>query len=216
MEYLKKQALPVRLGALVTHIESIVYNHGKLNEIESLIPQIRSSFTFMQNTINEFYTLYAKPSQKGTFSLSKVINDVWGMLSAKALNSNIKLIIKDDHNAYLESYEHSFAHVMLVLIDNAINVAKERAIETPYVFVTITPFSDSIHILVEDNCGGIKQNPIESIFDIYVTDKENQLEHNGIGLSIVKTLICEKLGGNISVKNCINGAQFFIKIPILS
>lgn len=207
----------VRLGALVTHIESIACDkNATFKEVEELIPEIRSNHKFMQNTIDEFYCLYSNTSFKKEFELSKVINDVWGMISAKAFASNVKLKIKDNQTCRIVSYEHSFAHVLIVLMDNVIDVAKKRAIFNPYILIEIaSSYKENVKIVIEDNCGGIKQKPIESIFDIHISDKESELEQNGVGLSIVKTLVYEKLGGTINVENTTQGARFIISVPCI-
>lgn len=205
----------VRLGALITHIESVTHDkNGTFKEIEELIPQIRSNCYFMKSTIDEFFYLYSRNSSQTNYKLSKVIYDVWGMLSAKALSSHVQLDLRDDKEVTIESYEHTFAHVMIVLMDNVIDVAKKRAIDNPLILIEILPSSDYVTISVEDNCGGIEQTPVESIFDLNIIKNEDKLVQNGIGLSIVKTLVCEKLDGDISVMNKNNGASFKITIPI--
>ncbi|EJF06558.1 histidine kinase [Thiovulum sp. ES] len=60
-----------------------------------------------------------------------------------------------------------------------------------------------VQIDYRDNAGGIKVEPVEKVFDYFVTTKGSQ----GIGLSIVKHIV-EKLQGQISVSNE-NGGVFF-------
>lgn len=204
----------VRLGGLITHIEAIIYDkNSTFKEIEDIIPQMRSNCSFMKNTIDEFYLLYSQHSHKVTFTFSKVINDIWGMLGAKALASNVTLLIKNGQEIAIESYEHSFAHIMLVLMENAIDAAKQRSIVNPIISVEILQEIDYIKIIIEDNCGGIQHIPIASIFELDVSSKQEQHNKGGIGLSIVKTLVCDKLFGNICVENTSEGVRFIITLP---
>lgn len=207
----------VRAGALLTHIEALIHfkNSKTLSEIETIIPQIRSHFIFMQNTIDEFYSLYHKNTHKVEFKLLNVINDVWGMLSSKISASDMKLYVKDLQDTKLYSFEYSFTHIAIILIDNAIDAAKRRNIQNPTIVIDISHHNEMITLIFEDNCGGIIQTPIESIFEIDISSKYTEKETpGGLGLSIVKLLINEKFGGTISASNTYEGARFVLHLPM--
>lgn len=207
----------IRAGALLTHIEALLHlkkDTDTLEEIESLIPEIRSHFSFMQNTIDEFYTLYSKNRHKVSFQLKSAIYDVWQMLSTKVKDAQVVLHVHDPHAISLYSYESSFYHILIILLDNALDTIRERAIENPHIIITISKENKMVFISVEDNCGGILQKPIESIFDIEVSSKQGDNSAGGLGLSIVKHLVTEKFHGMISVTNTQKGAKFDMRIPL--
>jgi len=77
-------------------------------------------------------------------------------------------------------------------------------------------FHQGIELYVEDNCGGISQEPIESILELDVSSKNNTHEQRGMGLFILKTLLEIKFLGTLHVSNTENGARFEITIPISS
>ena len=205
----------IRACSLLTHMEALIHfkNKKTLAEIEELIPQIRSHFIFMQNTIDEFYSLYGKDTKKTHFHLINVINDVWGMLSSKVSACEMKLHIKDLHNTQLYSYEHSFAHIMIILMDNTLNAMKQCNISNPHMSIEILHERDVIQLSFEDNCGGISHDPIESIFDVTTSSKPASEGIGGLGLAIVKLLVTEKFGGTISVANTAHGVRFVLSIP---
>lgn len=208
----------VRAGSLLTHIEALIHfkNNKTLNEIEQIIPQIRSHFIFMQNTIDEFYLLYSKNTNKAEFKLLNVINDVWGMLSTKVSSCEMKLHIKDLQDTQLYSFEYSFSHIVIILIDNALDAMKNRAIANPQMMIDISHQNGMIKIIFEDNCGGIEQQPIESIFDTEISSKHASKVTGGLGLSIVKLLVNEKFAGTISASNTMEGAKFVLHIPMVT
>lgn len=208
----------IRAGSLLTHIEALIHfkNKRTLEEIETVIPQIRSHFVFMQNTIDEFYSLYSKNTNKVEFKLLDVINDVWRMLSTKASAYDMKLYIKDLQDTQLFSFEYSFSHVIIILIDNALDAMKAKNIQHPKIVIDISHNNEIITIIIEDNCGGIEQKPIESIFDSETSNKRLAKTTGGLGLSIVKLLINEKFGGTISASNTHEGAKFVLLIPMAS
>ena len=206
----------VRAGSLLTHIEALIHfkNNKTLSEIEKIIPQIRAHFVFMQNTIDEFYSLYSKNTNKAEFKLLHVINDVWGMLSTKVSACEMKLHIKDLQDTQLYSFEYSFSHIVIILIDNALDAMKNRDISNPHMMIDISHHNGMIQIIFEDNCGGIEQKPIESIFDTEISSKHSSKVTGGLGLSIVKLLVNEKFGGTITASNTREGAKFILHLPM--
>lgn len=75
--------------------------------------------------------------------------------------------------------------------------------------------SDFLIIQVEDTGVGISKKEIEHIFSRFYRNKENQnIESNGIGLSLAKSLVTLH-HGNISVDSVLDkGSCFTIKLPI--
>lgn len=205
----------VRASALLTHIEAILHFKQKdfYPKIEALVPEIRSYFDFMQHSIDEFYTLYSKNTSKTEFALSPVIHDVWKMLSSKVSSLHATLTINDPHSIKLCSFEYSLAHVFIILIDNALDSAREHKINQTHITISVYELNDNLEIILQDNCGGIKQQPIESIFDIDVSSKQKLDAQGGLGLAIVKTLMNEKFYGEIFVKNTPEGARFSLRFP---
>ena len=69
--------------------------------------------------------------------------------------------------------------------------------------------------LYKDNAGGIKIEPIEKVFEYFVTTKgtKETNENQGMGLAIVKMLVEDRLSGKITLKNIKNGVCFEINIP---
>ena len=203
----------VRLGALLTHIEAVLYvkKPNLPMEIGEIIPQMHTHLAFMQQTINEFYTLYHVKNRDEIFDLVKTVHTIWGMLNAKAILANMKLEIHSPQILEIQGSEHSFAHAMMILIDNAIEIAKTRAVLEPRLWITLVEEDLHVTIMVEDNCGGLDPHVNEaSIFEMDVSSHhdESTKEVRGMGLSIAKLLIEGKFGGTIHVEQQPNGLRF--------
>lgn len=208
----------VRVGTLMAQLEGTLClkRDAIADELESILPQMNSNLAFMQNTIDEFYSLYKNESKMTRFKISDSINDAWNMLSGKASLSNVNIFIKDGRDIEVEGYEHYLTHTFMILIDNSIDVATSRFIKEPIVvFGIVKNIDNSIRIILEDNCGGINQTPIESIFEIDVTSKNPSSASGGLGLNIAKILVEEKMNGTITAENYSNGARFILNIPCL-
>jgi two-component system, sensor histidine kinase LadS len=209
----------VHAGTLLAETEAII--HLKQETLrdkleERIIPQLRNNLTFMQGTIDEFYELYKGTTQKLIFKPYALVCNVWNMLSAKAIASHVKLEMHIPKELEIESYEHHFAHIVMVLFDNAIDIAKARKCSQAVIICTIKKDDAILKLYVEDNCGGISQEPIESILELDVSSKNNMHEQRGMGLFVLKTLLEIKFLGTLHVSNTENGARFEITIPISS
>lgn len=204
-------------GVLLAETEAMIHlkKETALSEIQhNIIPQLRESHNFMQNTIDEFYALYRHTTQKTIFNPYHSLYNVWNMLSARAINANIKLEVIDRQDIEIENYEHHFCHLLMIILDNAINIAHKRQIAQSSIFVSIQKEAEKLLVTIEDTCGGIEQALIKSIFHSTTFTHESAPEYEGMGLFIFKTLLEVKFAGLATVSNASQGAKFEIAIPL--
>ena len=128
-------------------------------------------------------------------------------MSAKIIlkNANITLDIAEDLE--IINYEHIFSNIILVLIDNSLDEFYDK--NDNQIIISIITNKDKNILTYRDNAGGIKIKPIEKVFEYFVSSKGDSQGH-GIGLSMVKMLIEERLDGTISVQNSEDGVEFEI------
>ena len=97
------------------------------------------------------------------------------------------------------------------IIKNAIDASESNA--TPKISVKLKATEDQqALIIISDNGGGIDEKIMKNMFNPYFTTKQVG-KGLGLGLSITYEII-QEYGGNISVKNTKEGAQFTIMLPI--
>jgi nitrogen fixation/metabolism regulation signal transduction histidine kinase len=97
------------------------------------------------------------------------------------------------------------------LIQNALDAL--AGINAPRIMIETKVVEDTIHLVIEDNGSGIKDDVKTRIFEPYITTKP---KGTGLGLAIVKKII-EEHGGRVSVTNAEHqGARVEIVLPILS
>ena len=82
-----------------------------------------------------------------------------------------------------------------------------REVQNRYIKIEMRQDGDDFTILISDNGGGIKIKPIKSIFESYVTDKQNG---TGIGLFLAKTILMQKFNAKIEAYNNKNQGIFKI------
>jgi hypothetical protein len=206
----------VRLGTLITEIESILFNNKIFDQkINNIIKSMRNNIDFMESTIVEFTQFYSKDEKRTIFNPIEEIFNIKTMLTEKINLQNLEINYNTDLvNLQLNGNPKSFAHIVLILIENILDISKRDNISTPTLSIFYEEKSQHTFIHFQDNCGGIKQKPIESIFELEASSYQDK--NRGIGLSIAKILVEEKLHGKLSVLNVENGARFTLQIEKLS
>jgi len=86
------------------------------------------------------------------------------------------------------------------------NQSKEKVIT-----ITTSTQDDMAIITVSDNGGGVKIEPIERIFEPFVSGKTGG---SGIGLYLSKSIV-EKIGGMLTAENTGGGARFILVLPCI-
>jgi PAS domain S-box-containing protein len=201
------------IGAIHTNLEATLLLKGSVSN-EALSNFIRESYKIIRHlsdTIDVFYSFFKnKKSDKEEFDICEAITNIQQMVYYSLTVENIMLVYRCEEKMIVFWNRNEFANVLLNLILNAKDVLIERNIQNPIISIQVSKNDEKIIITIEDNGTGIKQEPIDKIFQSGVSSKEQGI---GLGLFIVRTIIEQKMGGEISVKNSENGALFTLSIP---
>ena len=180
-------------------------------ELLETIAKLSDVTNYMSNTINDFREFFAKDKEKVTFKLSEQINQSYSILSATLKETDINLEIVLKKNPVVFGYKNEYLQVLINILNNAKDVLIQRKVKEPLIRIIIDQIENNAIILIEDNAGGIKVEPIEDIFKPFFTyDKTNG---SGIGLFMSKLIIENNMQGKLEAKNSQNGASFTLSIP---
>lgn len=202
-----------KIGTSITLLET-VYEHKieELNEtFKNKLPLIKNSIELMKKSIDEFSNFYGVRKKDEEFSPHRCIENILEMLSSKIILKKVTIQLNMSPDTKIKSFEHIWSNIFLVLIDNSLDAFQNEDIKKD-ISIFLKEENNSFKIIYIDNAGGIKIKPIESIFEYFVSFKESNYG-SGIGLTVIKMLIEEKLKGIITVKNYKNGVKFNIIIP---
>jgi signal transduction histidine kinase len=107
----------------------------------------------------------------------------------------------------------SLSQLIINLVLNAVYHAFK---DCEYKLVEVKAFTekDKLHLIIKDNGIGIEEENKVSVFEPFVR-YDDQIEGTGLGLTIVKEIVEEKLKGKLSLKSDVNvGTEFKIIIPL--
>lgn len=204
-----------RLGMIFVKIQTKLHLKQEIDPVE-LNTSIKESAVIldeMANTIDLFLDFFTPNNSNQTFLLDECIDSAINIINDSLLQNNIELINNCDKNIYLDGSSNEFSQVILNLLSNAKYILLARNIKKPFIQINTKVESNNITIFIEDNGGGISIEPLEKIFEPYISTKENK-NGTGLGLYIAKKIICEKSNGSINISNTVQGAKFELILPI--
>lgn len=201
------------LGAIFTELQ-IVSKFG-LNPKESLdnkIDLINNNLAMLQNTVQEFYDIYKYDGEVATFEAADEIRRIENILLDNIEKTNSQISYEPLKKVELKTNRQAFFHAFLIVVNNALEAAKKRDIKEPRIWFEYEKNDKTSVFFVYDNCGGIDEKRLESIFEMNPSDGMATNEINGIGLPMAKMLIEERLQGDIKAANAYKGCVFKITV----
>jgi len=165
---------------------------------------------YMSHTIEDFRSFFVPNHEKENFELSSYIQSAINIIDATLTYHHIKLnIISPKEPVFVTGYPSEFSQVILNLLDNAKDILIEREIKNPHITIETKIENNIVQVSVEENAGGIDEEIIEKIFDIYFSTKVKK-GGSGLGLYMSKLIMESKDMGKIGVDNSSNGARFTV------
>lgn len=201
------------IGAIQNSIKAALIFQGEISK-EKLLNSVDTSFKLIQHlaeTIDTFYSFLAQRSDNNmSFFVADELEKIRKITEYSFNNSNIQLKFLLDSNPAIQGNANEFTHAMLNLVLNAKDALDETKNDSPTITIKVEEGDETCTIRVFDNGGGIRIDPIDIVFDLHITTKE---EGSGLGLYMTKNIIENRFGGSITVENKQGGACFSIKLP---
>lgn len=189
-------------------------------EIHDALENIDNSVQHLSNTIDDFRNFFRPDKEKTFFNLKDTFSKIYKLMNSQLKNESIQIIDNiDDIEAY--GYKNELIQVLINIIKNAKDeLIKLQADKKRLLFISIYVDNNDAIIKIKDNAGGIPEDVINKIFDVYFTTKEAE-DGTGIGLYMSKQII-EGMHGIIKSSNVqyiyesksYTGAEFEIKLPL--
>ncbi len=179
------------------------------NEIKNKLDDILSQIKYMDQTVKDFQNFFNPSKEQIRFKAYNVIQTVFDLVGYTYEHKNISLELEGDKEVSIVGHPNEFSQVILTLLQNAKDAFMEHPREDMRIVVRIEKEKDHAVIIVRDNAGGIPEEIIDKIFDLYMTTKE---QGTGLGLNIAKQMVEKNMNGRLSVRNVEEGAEFRVYI----
>jgi PAS domain S-box-containing protein len=203
------------LNALGLTIQGLplLCENGIISEdnLSSVISRSMEIIHHMSQTIDDFRTFFKPDKEKSLFSVNEVITNTISLMEANFREYRIAVDISADEGMETMGFPREYAQAFLNILMNARDALLERGAAEPRVTVRAWMEGGKSVVTVADNAGGIDDDIIDNIFDLYFTTKDNEMG-TGIGLFISKNIIEKNMGGSLTISNTEEGAEFRIEV----
>ncbi|HTP66480.1 MAG TPA: PAS domain S-box protein, partial [Geobacteraceae bacterium] len=200
------------IGLLVQQLNLAVSVGGLTEEaVDETVAKTMDLLTHMAQTIDVFRDFYKPEKKKTVFRLQESIDRALSFIGTSFRHHNISTELDVDPQLMVNGYPKEFIQVLLIILTNARDVFGERNTAQPRLVIRTFTEGNRTVVTVADNAGGIPENIIGNVFDLYFTTKKAD-GGSGIGLYMAKSIIEKRMKGTLSVTNTEQGAQFRIEI----
>ena len=200
------------LGLYIQRLE-LFYGSGSLTKelLTTTTSESMRVINHMSRTIDDFRHYFREDKEMSEFNAHGAIKNTLSLLEGSLQNPKIsvEIVAKDDPVIY--GYQNEFAQVLLNILINARDALIEKEINNPRVTITISSEDGCTVLNVADNAGGIPEEILDKIFDPYFTTKDPE-RGTGVGLFMSKAIIEKNMGGQLTVRNLEDGAEFRIEV----
>ena len=206
-------------GVLIQRIQD-EFEAGELTKesMDTLVGESLGQLQELSRTIDRFSEFYnatghrENEEQFQRFSPLHSCRQAWNLLG-QAGHTGLEVRFECDlpEDFHLMGSENEMTRILVSLISNCINAARNRSHEILLIRVHLEKRDDELAILVEDDAGGISPEVLPRIFDPYFTTSFRS-RGVGMGLFVVRNQV-EGMGGTIRAENTEIGARMILHFP---
>ena len=206
-----------RLGTQLTELHAYFRNTERLKGHETrirdeLLPAMNRSMQVLTGTVEDFNDFFSAKRPREDFDPVRAMDQVLEILSGRCARLGLTIIRPETPEpVILHGHPTTLAHVLMVLLGNALDVLEARRIALPRVTLGLEGTESEIFLTVADNGGGIDLHPIDRVFETFISEKGKR--HMGMGLGMARRLVEERMGGTISIENVDGGTRFTLRLP---
>ncbi|MEV5540682.1 HAMP domain-containing sensor histidine kinase, partial [Saccharopolyspora shandongensis] len=179
--------------------------------------KIRGDTEVLSDMVDDLFEL--SRIQSGTLrlaprmvALDDLISDEVAALEVVAGERGISLSARTIEPVVVNVDDRAFTRVFNNLLGNAIRYAPEGSTVT----VDIRALAGWAAVSVSDECGGIPEGDLASVFDMGWRGEDRRTRGSsggGLGLAIVQGLV-HAHNGNVAVRNVPGGCCFEVRLPL--
>ncbi len=169
---------------------------------------------YLGDTIRVFRDFLKEDKIKKKISMQSVLKMGLDISSSTLKDHHIKIYdnIEYKEQQMVNLVPGELIQVIINILNNAKDAIVEKGIKEGYVKIASKNKEKFVEISICDNGGGIPDDIIENIFDLYFTTKD-KTKGTGLGLHMCKEIIENSMDGKIKAGNMEEGCCFYIQIP---
>ncbi|WP_195680984.1 ATP-binding protein [Aliarcobacter butzleri] len=197
-------------------VNTIIIKQKKDNLTAETLDNLKMNFKqqidYLSNTIDDFQNFFKPKKDKEPFSLKEAILSTYNLIEPIFKSNQIKFNLNSNKPIDYYGYKSELYQVILTIFNNSVDAFKENDFSNKTVDVILEEHEKTLIIKIKDNAGGVKEELLGKIFDLYFSTKTKK-NGTGLGLYISKTIINRHFKGEIKASNVDNGLEITISLP---
>ncbi|UFS69995.1 ATP-binding protein [Geomonas sp. RF6] len=180
--------------------------------LEDHVKKTMETIHHMSQTIEDFRNFFRPDKEKTRFDGVDAIETTLSLLEEGLKSQHVITEIDRSGDAFVFGFPNEYKQVLINIVANARDAFAER--KTPHPHIRFTAWSEegTSYVTVSDNAGGIPEEIIDRLFEPYFTTKEPD-KGTGLGLYMSRMIIERNMGGRLTARNIVGGAEFIIATP---
>ena len=204
---------PLNTLGLIIQEMPVYFKLGKLDQqyLDESAKKAMQTICNMSQTIDDFRDFLKPDKERVLFRASEAVQKAVSLVEASFKVTGLQLQTVVDEEVSIEGFPNEYSQVILNILTNAKDALLEQKTVNPLIVLRLFGEHGKAVLTVTDNAGGIPDAIIDKIFDPYFTTKGPD-KGTGIGLFMSKAIIEKNIGGRLSVRNIVGGAEFRIEV----
>jgi signal transduction histidine kinase len=165
----------------------------------------------MSQTIEDFRNFFRTDKEMITFGVKQVIEQTLSLIEPSFQYQQISITLQTEGAPIISGYPNEYAQVLMNILMNARDALVDDNVDNARISLNLFTEAGTAVVTITDNAGGIADEIIDKVFDLYFTTK-GPVKGTGIGLFMSKTIIEKNMGGKLTVRNTGDGAEFRINV----
>ncbi len=197
-----KQPL-AEINALLLDMESD-FSRNKLSRqrFEHYFEQFENLTSFMGETIDSFQEFMTPSETMELFDPAQSVEKALSLIGSRLEKHSVKVEAKIDDSCKIVGSRKEFIHVLLVILNNAVDALQKSETSCPKVEIIsrTSNLEGSVlyELFIRDNAGGVPAETVQQIFDPYFTTKFKE-RGRGIGLYMAKMIVENRMQGRLEL-----------------
>lgn len=196
------------LASVLVNLEAkLKYSHIQKEDIVSSLQKSLNLLKHLSDTVETFQTLFQNTHTKEIFSVADEIRKILDFTKESMEYNNIAVNYELTDDFKLHGNSKEFFQAVLNIVLNAKDALLDSSVQDPAISILLKKSQKGFILEISDNGGGITVEPIDSIFDSFITSKDHGI---GIGLFITKMILEKKFYATLKAQNKNKGALISI------
>jgi PAS domain S-box-containing protein len=217
-----RQPLSIISSIASSALIQLEYKNFSQDELKYSFEKIFETTQKLSKTIDDLKNFFEKEEDIITFKVGDTIEKVISLFTIKTEFNEINIEFDKNINILLIGKESEFIQTILNILNNSLDAFIDNQIEKKVIKISTNQNSEKVQIRISDNAGGVEDNILGKLFELYFTTKHKSIG-KGIGLYMAYQIITQHFRGDISVKSATmeidnkkyKGTDIIIDIPLV-